>query len=182
VEEAKWSHESALLCTDIMVEPTFIIPTQIRDALRSSTGDIEAARRWVMSAVREDTLSAVMWSAAAYEEKLSFVRLALARGADPNDFKTVRFGGEPETQIQKITLLCLVSARARKSSPRFIDLLIRWGAKVQRNQATITTKLEDDRLVVYRCSPLAYAFLSVSLRKGHLAVAITLLRAGAPYR
>ena len=162
-----------------MSEPD--IPTHIRDALRGSAGNLEAARRWVMSEVREVTLSAVMWNAAAYEEKLSFVRLALARGADPNAVTTVHFHDGSETQIQQITLLCLVSARAwLPSSPHFIDLLIKWGAKVQYNQANMFNKLEDDRTEVYRCSPLAYAILyPLNLRTDLLAVATTLLRAGA---
>ena len=130
----------------------------IREALRS--GDVEAARQLVVSQewqdLSEDTLANLLWHAANYaahahqhddiEARIRFVRLLLARGADPNCLFKMNDHRTTAAQIHETNLLCEISAVAGRFSPRVIDLLIRWAASVDHAHVTssrITKTLEN---------------------------------------
>ena len=160
----------------------------IYDALRS--GDVEAARQLVLSEdLSEDTLINLLWGAAHHavsahqhddvETRIRFVRLLLARGADPNCLNDHR---TTAAQIHETNLLCEISALAGRFSPRVIDLLITWAASVDHAHVTssrITKTLENGEKEIYRYSALAYAVTFARQFRPLRAVAIALLRGGA---
>ena len=160
----------------------------IYDALRS--GDVEAARQLVLSEdLSEETLINLLWGAAHHavsahqhddvEIRIRFVRLLLARGADPNCLNDHRTTG---AQIHETNLLCEISALAGRFSPRVIDLLITWAASVDHAHVTssrITKTLENGEKEIYRYSALAYAVTFARQFRPLRAVAIALLRGGA---
>ena len=161
---------------------------EIYDALRS--GDVEAARQLVVSEdLSRDTLINLLWGAAHHavsahqhddvETRIRFVRLLLARGADPNCLNDHRTTG---AQIHETNLLCEISALAGRFSPRVIDLLITWAASVDHAHVTssrITKTLENGGKEIYRYSALAYAVTFARQFRPLRAVAIALLRGGA---
>ena len=161
---------------------------EIYDALRS--GDVEAARQLVVSEdLSRDTLINLLWGAAHHavsahqhddvETRIRFVRLLLARGADPNCLNDHRTTG---AQIHETNLLCEISALAGRFSPRVIDLLITWAASVDHAHVTssrITKTLENGEKEIYRYSALAYAVTFARQFRPLRAVAIALLRGGA---
>ena len=160
----------------------------IYDALRS--GDVEAARQLVLSEdLSEETLINLLWGAAHHavsahqhddvEIRIRFVRLLLARGADPNCLNDHR---TTAAQIHETNLLCEISALAGRFSPRVIDLLITWAASVDHAHVTssrITKTLENGEKEIYRYSALAYAVTFARQFRPLRAVAIALLRGGA---
>ena len=136
-----------------------------------SSGDYEAARQLVVSEdLSEDTLISLLWGAAHHavyshhdddvEARIRFVRLLLARGADPNCLFKMNDHRTTAAQIHETNLLCEISAVAGRFSPRVIDLLIRWAASVDHAHVTssrVTKMLEDGGKEIYRYSTLAYA-------------------------
>ena len=164
---------------------------EIYDALRS--GDVEAARQLVVSEdLSEDTLISLLWGAAHHavyshhdddvEARIRFVRLLLARGADPNCLFKMNDHRTTAAQIHETNLLCEISAIAGRFSPRVIDLLIRWAASVDHAHVTssrITKTLENGGKEIYRYSALAYAVTFARQFRPLRAVAIALLRGGA---
>ena len=165
------------------------IPAHILYALRVG-GNAEAVSQWLASEDNEAALTAAMMEAAidhehatATEAKLRFVQLALARGADPLKRYYVKTDPSESTQLSKrkvFTTLCMVSTQATDSSPRLIDLLIRWGASVDSAQSRVTFPLEDGRTEIHNYSPLACAILyASSYGTRRIAVAHALLRYGA---
>ena len=169
----------------------WVIPTHINEAL--CTGDVEVARQWVVSQdLSTRILSVLLWHAAkhttrarpnAIKAKLRFVRLLLARGADPfHVFRITNLSNA--VRLYEMTMLCEISTAAGRFAPCVIDLLIRWGAGVeciQHSPCRITMTREDGGKEVCRYSPLAYAILYAKMfrRRQHRAVAIALLRGGA---
>ena len=160
-----------------------------------SSGDYEAARQLVVSEdLSEDTLISLLWGAAHHavsahqhddvEIRIRFVRLLLARGADPNCLFKMNDHRTTAAQIHETNLLCEISALAGRFSPRVIDLLIRWAASVDHAHVTssrVTKMLEDGGKEIYRYSTLAYAVNApqVSVFRHLRAIAIALLRGGA---
>ena len=163
-----------------------MLPTHIVEALTGVPGDVEAVRQWLTSRNHHhETLNRVVWFAATHarnfatEAKIDIVRLALARGAEPRRIFAI------ETTLQgelahSADALCVVSSQAAQSSPRLIDLLLRWCTDVNDNRALRTYKAQDGQEGIFSYSPLAYALFNnpPPFRKRHLAVAIALLRGG----
>ena len=140
-----------------------VITAPANEVLRAvCTGDVEGACQLVASRdLSEDTLTEVLLETALHhtlhhhdiEARIRFVRLLLARGADPNCLNDHR---TTAAQIHETNLLCEISALAGRFSPRVIDLLIRWGASVKHTPSKITTTLENGGQEIYRYSALAY--------------------------
>ena len=169
-----------------------MLPTHILQALtgvpgdvEKVPGDVEAVRQWLTSQNHhQDTLNRVLWHAATYarnfatEAKIDIVRLALARGAEPHQKFTI------QTTAGEVSLaadaLSVVSSQAAQSSPRLIDLLMRWRTDVNDNRALRYFKQQNGQTGAFAYSPLAYALCNhpAPFRKRHLAVAIALLRGG----
>ena len=169
------------------------LPAHIEQALTGVPGDVdkvpldvEAVRQWLTSQHHHQyTLNRVVWFAATHarnfatEAKIDIVRLALARGAEPRRIFAI------ETTLQgelahSADALCVVSSQAAQSSPRLIDLLLRWCTDVNDNRALRTYKAQDGQEGIFSYSPLAYALFNnpPPFRKRHLAVAIALLSGG----
>ena len=182
--------KTLLLCLGLVKTMT---EASIYEAL--SSGDYEAARQLVVSEdLSEDTLISLLWGAAHHavyshhdddvEARIRFVRLLLARGADPNCLFKMNDHRTTAAQIHETNLLCEISAIAGRFSPRVIDLLIRWAASVDHAHVTssrVTKMLEDGGKEIYRYSTLAYAVNApqVSVFRHLRAIAIALLRGGA---
>ena len=182
--------KTLLLCLGLVKTMT---EASIYEAL--SSGDYEAARQLVVSEdLSEDTLISLLWGAAHHavyshhdddvEARIRFVRLLLARGADPNCLFKMNDHRTTAAQIHETNLLCEISAIAGRYSPRVIDLLIRWAASVDHAHVTssrVTKMLEDGGKEIYRYSTLAYAVNApqVSVFRHLRAIAIALLRGGA---
>ncbi len=157
-----------------------------------SSGGYEAARQLVVSEdLSEDTLVSLLWGAAHHavyshhdddvEARIRFVRLLLARGADPNCLYKMN-NRTTAAQLHESNLLCEISALPGRFSPCVIDLLIRWGASVDHAHVTssrITKTLENGEKEIYRYSALAYAVTFARQFRPLRAVAIALLRGGA---
>ena len=168
-----------------------MLPTHILQALtgvpgdvEKVPGDVEAVRQWLTSQNHhQDTLNRVVWHAATHarnfatEAKIDIVRLALARGAEPHQKFTI------QTTAGEVSLaadaLSVVSSQAAQSSPRLIDLLMRWRTE-HHNRALRYFKQQNGQTGAFAYSPLAYALFNhpAPFRKRHLAVAIALLRGG----
>ena len=170
-----------------------MLPTHILQALtgvpgdvEKVPGDVEAVRQWLTSQNHhQDTLNRVVWHAATHarnfatEAKIDIVRLALARGAEPRRIFAIQTTLQGEV-AHSADALCVVSSQAAQSSPRLIDLLLRWCTDVNDNRALRTYKAQDGQEGIFSYSPLAYALFNnpPPFRKRHLAVAIALLRGG----
>ena len=169
-----------------------MLPTHIVEALtgvpgdvEKLPGDVEAVRQWLTSQNHHQyTLNRVVWFAATHarnfatEAKIDIVRLALARGAEPHRMFAIQTtAGET---AHSADALSVVSSQAAQSSPRLIDLLLRWCTDVNDNRALRTYKAQDGQEGIFSYSPLAYALFNnpPPFRKRHLAVAIALLRGG----
>ena len=169
-------------------------PTSVLEALTSKVvvvEDIDAARQWLASEdVGECALAWVLGVAAihaaahavqgdrrAYDAKLRFVQLALARGADPNrlfERNDLATAGEFH-QGSLVSQIALIAG-----PPSLIDLLQMWGAHIGRRASKITKTLENGGKEIYRYSALAYTIRYCSkFRRRLRAVAYALLRCGA---
>ena len=169
-------------------------PTSVLEALTSKVvvvEDIDAARQWLASEdVGECALAWVLGVAAihaaahavqgdrrAYDAKLRFVQLALARGADPNrlfERNDLATAGE----FHQGSLVSQISLIA--GPPSLIDLLQMWGAHIGRRASKITKTLENGGKEIYRYSALAYTIrYCAKFRRRLRAVAYALLRCGA---
>ena len=169
------------------------LPAHIEEALTRVPGDVdkvpldvEAVRQWLTSQNHHQyTLNRVVWFAATHarnfatEAKIDIVRLALARGAEPRRIFAIQTTLQGEV-AHSADALCVVSSQAAQSSPRLIDLLLRWCTDVNDNRALRTYKAQDGQEGIFSYSPLAYALFNnpPPFRKRHLAVAIALLRGG----
>ena len=147
---------------------------------------VEAVRQWLTSQNHHQyTLNRVVWFAATHarnfatEAKIDIVRLALARGAEPRRIFAIQTTLQGEL-AHSADALCVVASQAAQSSPRLIDLLLRWCTDVNDNRALRTYKAQDGQEGIFSYSPLAYALFNnpPPFRKRHLAVAIALLRGG----
>ena len=170
-----------------------MLPTHILQALTGVPGDVdkvplgvEAVRQWLTSQNHHQyTLNRVVWFAATHarnfatEAKIDIVRLALARGAEPRRIFAIQTTLQGEL-AHSADALCVVASQAAQSSPRLIDLLLRWCTDVNDNRALRTYKAQDGQEGIFSYSPLAYALFNnpPPFRKRHLAVAIALLRGG----
>ena len=169
------------------------LPAHIEQALTGVPGDVdkvpldvEAVRQWLTSQNHHQyTLNRVVWFAATHarnfatEAKIDIVRLALARGAEPRRIFAIQTTLQGEL-AHSADALCVVASQAAQSSPRLIDLLLRWCTDVNDNRALRTYKAQDGQDGIFSYSPLAYALFNnpPPFRKRHLAVAIALLRGG----
>ena len=165
------------------------IPTSLVEALQSKVvEDIDAARLWLASEdVGEPYLSSLVRIAAVHavrcdrratEAKLRFVQLALARGADLN--RVFQIPCLSSAAHHEGNLVSQISVLAGPSS--LIDLLIRWGARIDHRAAKTTNTLENGGKAIFHVSALAYAIRFNSKFRGRprsWAVAIALLRGGA---
>ena len=91
--------------------------------------------------------------------KNPLVQLALARGADPNCLCEINGLNCGATSTKSADALCISQRQAGRSSPRVIDLLIRWGARRRPCScypSRITKTLENGRARNLRYSTLAY--------------------------
>ena len=162
-----------------------MLPTHIVEALTGVPGDVEAVRQWLTSRNHhQETLNRVVWFAATHarnfatEAKIDIVLLALARGAEPHRMFAIQTtAGET---AHSADALSVVSSQAAQSSPRLIDLLLRYRTEVNDNRAERTYKTQNGQEGTFTYSPLAYALFNnpPPFRKRHLAVAIALLRGG----
>ena len=161
-----------------------MLPTHIVEALTGVPGDVEAVRQWLTSRNHhQETLNRVVWFAATHarnfatEAKIDIVLLALARGAEPHRMFAIQTtAGET---AHSADALSVVSSQAAQSSPRLIDLLMRWRTE-HHNRALRYFKQQNGQTGALAYSPLAYALFNhpAPFRKRHLAVAIALLRGG----
>ena len=131
-----------------------MLPTHIVEALTGVPGDVEAVRQWLTSRNHhQETLNRVVWFAATHarnfatEAKIDIVLLALARGAEPHRMFAIQTtAGET---AHSADALSVVSSQAVQSSPRLIDLLMRWRTDVNDNRALRYFKQQNGQIFQY---------------------------------
>ena len=184
------------------------IPTHVQESAlyAYSTSDVEVACQWVRSRdLSTSTLNTLLWTSNhtvhnlphAAEARLRLTRLVLARGAEPNKMTTIT-ERSTATVRHRSNLVCMIADYSGQSSARLIDLLISWGAGVDRSRCRVTVTRENGGKIIFQHSALASAILyqrglsnqqarsegwGASGQQGrfryHRAIATALLRGGA---